>query len=110
MKLERITLCAIAIALSACTQNKQAQNTNFSKQPTESVANWEGCMVSAYLFQEDGRALPENSLELIEEFETLIEHDLGSVMWYPTFADNFPTKECKALKEKNIIPLILFAL
>jgi hypothetical protein len=95
MKLQRITLCAIAIALSACTQNKQEQNTTSSIPIAKSVANWEGCMVSAYIFQEDGRALPENSLELIEEFETLIEHDLGSVMWYPTFADNFPTKECK---------------
>lgn len=110
MKLKRITLFAIAIALSACTQNKQAQNKTSSKQPTESVANWEGCMVSAYIFQEDGRALPENSLELIEEFETLIEHDLGSVMWYPTFADNFPKKECNALKEKNIIPHLTWEL
>ncbi|MEJ6711479.1 MAG: glycosyl hydrolase [Flavobacteriales bacterium] len=110
MKLQRITLCAIAIALSACTQNQQEQNTTTTKPLKESVANWEGCMVSAYLFQEDGRVLPENSLELIEEFETLIEHDLGSVMWYPTFADNFPTKECNALKEKNIIPHLTWEL
>ena len=112
MKIRILVICSVLIALTACKENKKStQNKKTLKtQNKEKVAPWNGCMVSAYIFQEDGRISPNNSLELIQEFEKLIEHDLGSVMWYPTFSENFPIMECNALKRQDIIPHLTWEL
>jgi hypothetical protein len=86
---------------------------NLITNPTVAMdkeANWEGCMISAYVFQEDGRHLPENALDKIEAFETLTDTRLGSIMWYPTFADPFPMRECKMVRELGAIPHLTWEL
>lgn len=97
---------------SLCGENENVE-TSQEETPVSvisEVANWDGCMVSAYIFQEDGRHLPDSTVEMINEFEKLIEHELGSIMWYPTFADPFPTKHCNELKELGIIPHLTWEL
>jgi len=103
MKTKLILLYTILIAFSSCKNKTQETKTQKEMEQVETSANWDGCMVSAYIFQEDGRYLPDNSTELIEEFEILVEHDMGSIMWYPTFSESFPTEQCNKLKEHNII-------
>ena len=93
------------LILHSCTEN--LKNSNIL-ETTE--AQWEGCMLSAYIFQEDGRHYPSNALSLIDSFENLSKHEIGSVMWYPTFADNFPTNACKELINHNYIPHLTWEL
>ena len=110
MKTNFILFGTILITFLSCKENVQETKTQKKVKTAESIANWDGCMVSAYIFQEDGRYLPTNSSELIRDFESLIDHDIGSIMWYPTFADTFPTKECNKLKEQNILPHLTWEL
>jgi len=98
MKTKLIVFSAVLLAFASCTTNPKVEETQTKPTSVDSVANWDGCMLSAYVFQEDGRHLPENAAEIVSDFETLVDHKLGSVMWYPTFADSFPTAECNALK------------
>ena len=100
-----IQLFTASLILNSCIE-KPNNSTNL--KTTE--ANWDGCMLSAYIFQEDGRHYPSNALSLIDSFESLSNHEIGSVMWYPTFADNFPTKACRELINHNYIPHLTWEL
>jgi len=100
-----VILIIITFILQSCIEN-----TNTLKLSETTDGNWEGCMLSAYIFQEDGRHYPDNALSLIENFERLSKHEIGSVMWYPTFADNFPTDACKELIHNNYIPHLTWEL
>ena len=93
-----IQLLTVSLILNSCIEKS---NNSITSKTTE--ANWDGCMLSAYIFQEDGRHYPSNALSLIDSFESLSNHEIGSVMWYPTFADNFPKKLVK-----NLLIIITF--
>lgn len=96
---------SIFLSTAACkNQNRQ------DKQNTETDTDTNYCMVSAYIFDEDGRHLSEDFEKSVFEFEKLIDHKIASLMWYPTFADNFPTKECQKLKKEGIIPHLTWEL
>lgn len=105
---------SIVIFFASCNNADKKENSDTAKQDSsfvvENEADWEGCMVSAYIFQEDGRHLPENSGEKINAFENLIDHKMGSVMWYPTFADDFPAEDCNKMNELGLIPHLTWEL
>ncbi len=103
----QLLLSLFSIFILSCNENIDKKNT-----PTiiYENANWKGCMLSAYLFQEDGRYYPENALDIVKEFENLTDKSIGSVMWYPTFADTFPSSACSELVENNYIPHLTWEL
>jgi len=90
--------------------NKEVQNQNDTTVVADKEGNWEGCMVSAYVFQEDGRHLAAEFQTEIDDFEKLIEHQIGSVMWYPTFQEDFPMEQCQKLQELGKIPHLTWEL
>lgn len=116
--LQRITLLLILTGFFACntsTDNgSQPADDSTAQAPPKTtkyeVANWDGCMVSAYIYQEDGRHLVDTFDATIAEFEALIGHETGSIMWYPTFADEFPLDECQKLVNMGIIPHLTWEL
>jgi len=111
LKLNIITIIAFSLLFFACNNSDVNNNENDTTQVTVfKVANWDGCMVSAYVFQKDGRHLTDSFPQTISEFETLINHKVGSIMWYPTFADSFPINECLKLKDMGIIPHLTWEL
>jgi hypothetical protein len=74
-----------------------------TKQETE--GDWQGCVVG--MFTEDSTAsFPRNGEKGIEAFETLIQHKVGSVLFYPTWEDSFPTKTCQEIAKFGAIPHI----
>ena len=102
----------LILLIFSCNENSDSKNTDVEYENNETVTegNWEGCMVSAYIFQEDGRHLPDSSLEMIKEFEQLIDHEIGSIMWYPTFSDSFPAEQCNKMKMIGVIPHLTWEL
>ncbi|MFO7864523.1 MAG: glycosyl hydrolase [Salinivirgaceae bacterium] len=102
----------VPIILIGCKTEavKEKSEPKKVEKQTYSVAPWAGCMVSAYVFQEDGQHLTNDYQKNIDAFESLIGKEMGSIMWYPTFADAFPKKECKALVEKGYIPHLTWEL
>lgn len=104
MKFSKTLPLVLSIILCACS-NIENKSVNSS-----SDGNWDGCMLSAYLFQEDGRFYPTDALAIINDFEQISEHEIGSVMWYPTFADSFPTAACNQLIKNNYIPHLTWEL
>lgn len=106
---KNLLIYSIVLFVMACGNETEKPNKNTdliadSVKNELAVAPWKGCMVSAYLFKEDGRHLPDNYAQQISDFESLIDHEIGSLLWYPTFADEFPLVECQALTENGIIP------
>ena len=111
----KLIVSGIALfALSACNNDANESNQSLKDtvglKTTEIEAGWDGCMVSAYIFQEDGRHLPENSIDKIVEFEQLVDHKIGSVMWYPTFSENFPIEQCNKMSKLGLIPHLTWEL
>jgi len=102
MNIKNLSLIIIlsTLFLFSCEKNKISNKEG----------DWNGCMVSAYIFQEDGRNIPQNPEKNIKEFESLINHKIGSVMWYPTFADTFPMTQCENLKKLGKIPHLTWEL
>ena len=111
-KVNILLLTLVFLGTSACNTKTAEEKGDEADSVliVDTEANWDGCMVSAYVFQEDGRHLPENSLQIIKDFESLVEHDLGSAMWYPTFADPFPLTECKEMQKEGLIPHLTWEL
>jgi hypothetical protein len=105
-----ILLFVTGIVLNACNSDETHQNSNTKIALKEKEGNWQGCMVSAYIFEESGRRIPDDFEHTITGFEKLIDHEIGSVMWYPTFADPFPMNECNKLKATGIIPHLTWEL
>lgn len=105
-----ISFVLMTVSCSENTENKILKQNANNDTIIKTEGNWKGCMVSAYIFQEDGRHVPQNFEEKINNFEKLINHKIGSVMWYPTFADNFPTAQCEKLKKLGLIPHLTWEL
>ena len=76
----------------------------------QSEGNWEGCVVGAYTFDIDGRIFPEDAEQRIRDLEELLGHEVGSIAWFPTWADPFPAKECELLNTLGIIPHLTWEL
>ena len=68
----------LLLLLSSQIFHSCTENSNHSNISETTEAHWEGCMLSAYIFQEDGRYYPNNALSLIESFESLSKHEIGS--------------------------------
>lgn len=100
------------VFIPSCNSNKTDTKDNTQKPTVKNETTYpkKACMLSAYIFKADGRKPPENSGEIIKDFEKLIDHKIASVLWYPTFSDNFPTKQCEKMNELGIIPHLTWEL
>ena len=75
---------------------------NQDSAPAEEGA-WEGCVIGMY--PENGNeTLPTGNQEEIDDFEAKIGKEIGSVVWFPTWDDEFPLEACQKLQERGIIP------
>jgi hypothetical protein len=82
---------------------------NTDNNPMELDGNWEGCVVGFY--PENGNVTIANAEEQeIDDFEATIQHEVGSVVWFPTWDDEFPTAACQMLAERGIIPHLTWEL
>jgi hypothetical protein len=71
--------------------------------------DWEGCIVGIY--PENGnKQLPTGNLHEIDDFEEISQQEIGSVVWFPTWDDEFPTLACEKLSERGIIPHLTWEL
>ncbi len=71
--------------------------------------DWEGCVIGMY--PENGNAtLPNGEEQEIDDFEALIGHKVGSIVWFPTWDDEFPTLACQKLHKRGIIPHLTWEL
>ena len=71
--------------------------------------DWEGCVIGMY--PENGNeTLPSGDEQEINDFEKIINHKIGSVVWFPTWDDVFPTKSCEMLHKRGIIPHLTWEL
>ena len=68
MKTKLIAFSALLLAFASCNTSPKVEETPVVTSSVDSVANWDGCMLSAYIFQEDGRHLPANAEEIINDF------------------------------------------
>lgn len=71
-------------------------------------ADWQGCVVG--IFPENGVAKLFDEPNQIEDFEALTGQEVGSVVWFPSWDDEFPTKVCNKLAERGIIPHLTWEL
>ena len=93
--------------LSSC-MNKP-DNPNESNEPNLTEGNWEGCVVGMY--PENGNVtIPNGEIREVNDFETLTQQQVGSVVWFPTWDDEFPTEACRMLAERDIIPHLTWEL
>ena len=90
-----IVILSFSLSLTSCTDNSIKNN--------EKEGNWEGCVVGAYTFDIDGRIFPKDAEQRIKELEELLDHEVGSIAWFPTWADPFPTEECELLRKLNVV-------
>jgi hypothetical protein len=71
--------------------------------------DWKGCVIGMY--PENGNVtLANGSLQEIDDFEKLINREIGSVVWFPTWDDEFPSEACKKLAKRGIIPHLTWEL
>lgn len=62
-------------------------------------------------YPENGNAkLPTGDLSEIDDFEALTQQELGAVVWFPTWEDEFPTAACNKLAARGIIPHLTWEL
>ncbi|WP_297766135.1 glycoside hydrolase family 26 protein [uncultured Muriicola sp.] len=75
----------------------------------EKEGDWDGCVIGMY--PENGNeTLPSADEQEINDFEKIIGHKIGSVVWFPTWDDEFPTKSCEMLYKRGIIPHLTWEL
>jgi hypothetical protein len=84
--------------------------TDQSNPPHSARADdWSGCMVGFY--PENGNeTLPLGDLHEIDEFEALTGQSVGSVVWFPTWDDEFPLQACQKLAARGIVPHLTWEL
>ena len=71
--------------------------------------NWEGCVVGFY--PENGNeTIPKADPQEIDDFETLLDQKVGSVVWFPTWDDDFPSAACQMLDARGIVPHLTWEL
>ncbi|HEX2394637.1 MAG TPA: glycosyl hydrolase, partial [Bacteroidales bacterium] len=86
------------ILLIGCTDKK-----------ADTEGNWNGCVVG--MFTADSTAsFPGNGENGIIAFEDLIQHQVGSVLIYPTWSDSFPAEECRIISKTGAIPHLTWEL
>ncbi|WP_430936633.1 glycoside hydrolase family 26 protein [Saccharicrinis sp. 156] len=89
------------LILASCNQNK--------KPSSRLEGDWDGCVVGMFTAAENGY-FPGDGIKAITGFEELIEHEVGSVVWFPTWDDPFPVEACEEARKKGIIPHITWEL
>lgn len=84
----------------------------FAKASSEKIVSsgeWEGCVIGMY--PENGNVtLGRGDLYEVDDFEALVERKLGSVVWFPTWDEDFPMDACVQLHERGIIPHLTWEL
>lgn len=71
--------------------------------------DWAGCVVGIY--PENGNeTLPGGDLHEIDDFEEISQQEVGSVVWFPTWDDEFPAQACSQLAERGIVPHLTWEL
>ena len=64
--------------------------------PAVQEGDWDGCVIGMY--PENGNeTLPGGDQQEINDFEKILNHKIGSVVWFPTWDDEFPTKAVQQL-------------
>lgn len=97
----QIVLTISIISFSSCMNNTNPSITL--------EGDWPGCIIGMY--PENGNELlPSGNLKEIDDFEAIIKHKVGSVVWFPTWDDEFPTLACNKLAERGIIPHLTWEL
>jgi hypothetical protein len=102
-KLVSVILIVITVSLFAyaCMDKKV--------EPEILDGNWQGCVIGMY--PENGNVtLGGAELYEIDNFEKLIERKIGSVVWFPTWDDEFPLETCKKLDSRGIVPHLTWEL
>ena len=96
-----LIIITVFLGLSSCmdkTNKKDFMN-----------GDWPGCVIGIY--PEKGNAtLATGDLYEIDDFEALIQHEIGSVVWFPTWDDEFPIDACQKLADRGIIPHLTWEL
>ena len=76
---------------------------------TAAAGAWEGCVIGFY--PENGNEmLPGGDQKEIDDFEKIIRREVGSVVWFPTWDDEFPLEACQGLHARGIIPHLTWEL
>ena len=84
------------------SQAKATKNTTFNGE-------WEGCVISMFTEAENA-TYPKDGISAVKAFEDLIGHDVGSVMWFPTFEDPFPSAAAQEAFDHGLVPHITWEL
>lgn len=65
--------------------------------------DWEGCVIGFY--PENGNeTLGNGEIYEVDDFENTINQKVGSVVWFPTWDEEFPMEACQKLHERGIVP------
>jgi len=84
-------------------------NLGCTDNATPKEGDWEGCVIGMY--PENGNeTIPKADVQEINAFEEIIDCKIGSVVWFPTWDDEFPTKSCETLYKRGIIPHLTWEL
>ena len=94
-------LISVFISFSNC-RNNEGQETGMD-------GNWPGCVIGIYP-EKGNSTLSAGDLHEIDDFEGLIQHQIGSVVWFPTWDDAFPLVSCQKLADRGIIPHLTWEL
>lgn len=97
-----LSIFIACILVSSCSTNKNEGSTN--------EGNWDGCVVGAYTFDVDGSIFPEDAEKRIKYLEELLGHEVGSIAWFPTWAQPFPAEGCELVRELGGIPHLTWEL
>jgi hypothetical protein len=77
--------------------------------PAIQEGDWDGGVIGMY--PENGNeTLPGGDQQEINDFEKILNHKIGSVVWFPTWDDEFPTKAVQQLHNRGIIPHLTWEL
>jgi hypothetical protein len=99
-----LMVLAVSLLVLSCGDGGNSSSKNDQEQETMTLTGgWDGCIVGFY--PENGNEkLPGGDLSEVDAFEQAIGHDVGSVVWFPTWEDTFPAKTCEILHARGIVP------
>jgi hypothetical protein len=93
----------------SCAGTTDGTNTATPPETRTMQGDWTGCVVGFY--PENGNeTLPGGDLREIDDFAALVDHEVGSVVWFPTWDDDFPLAACQQLDERGIVPHLTWEL
>ena len=96
--------CFFLILISAKRECMSKTNETTTTTKTTKEGDWQGCVVGMY--PENGNeTLPSGDQQEIDDFEAIIKHEVGSVVWFPTGMTNFQSKRVKVfiVEESSLI-------